>query len=276
MMINYNGKFLNYNSNTIKFNNRGLNYGDGIFETIIYHNESLSLYPLHWQRLKESTAALKMKLPFTRDGLKELLLELIAKNELVKKRARLKVLVYRQEGGLYSPESTQSDFLISAIPQPKHQFKQFNKVYTSKSVQLQSSPLSPLKTISALPYVLAGIEKKEREAEELVLTDTSGNIAEASAANIIIYSAPDNKFSTPSLDCGGINGVSRRFLLQEMEKFNLNCEEVKFNVNKLNKDIALFTTNVAGVNQIMSVNGIELNGGEQAFYLLNNLFPFNH
>lgn len=275
-MINYNGKFLNSNSNVIKFNSRGLNYGDGIFETIIYHNDELALFELHWERLFESAKLLKLDLPFDAESLQQILLDLISNNELSKKRARVKLLVYRQEGGLYTPEKTTADYVISAIAQPKHQFKQFHKVYSSQSVQLQASSFSALKTISALPYVLAGIEKTEREAEDLILTDASGNIAEASAANIIIYSATDNKFSTPSLSCGGINGVSRRFLLQEMEKFSVSCEEVKFKITDLNEDIALFTTNVAGVNQIMSVDGIALNGGEQSFYLLNNLFPFNH
>ncbi|WP_201431791.1 aminotransferase class IV [Marivirga aurantiaca] len=275
-MINYNGKFLNSNSNTVKFNNRALNYGDGIFETIIYHNEDMALLELHWERLLEGAEMLKINLPFDLDHLQKNILELLKTNDLLKKRARIKLIVWRAPGGLYTPESSDSHFLITASTSARKPFKQFKNVLTSQTVFLQASQFSHLKTISALPYVLAGLEKKERGAEELILTDKEGNIAEASASNIFIYSAQKETFYTPPLSCGGINGVSRRFILKEMEQNGIAYQEVKMKVSDLNEQTAVFTTNVSGINQILVLDGVELHMGEKAFYILNNLFPFNH
>ncbi len=275
-MINYNGKFINSNSNIIKFNNRGLNYGDGLFETIIYNNENIPLLSLHWERLSEGVSKLKIDIPFDADQLQNYLIELIEENELQKTRAKIKLLLWRAPGGLYTPESSEGHFQISAIKSGRKPFKQHKNVAIGKTVCLQGTDYSHLKTISALPYVLAGIEKKEREMDELVLTDKAGNIAEASDSNIFFYSVKNDVFFTPSLACGGINGVSRRFIMQEMENAGMQCKEVKMKFKDLTDDIAIFTTNVSGINQILSLDGLELNTGEKAFYILNNLFPFNH
>ncbi len=275
-MINYNGKLKKNNYFNIQYNNRGLSYGDGIFETIIYHNSEIPLFNLHWIRLQEGTETLQLNLPFTESQLQDYILELTAENGLKQKRARIKLMVWRKEGGLYTPENNDSHFLISVQKIDKQPLKKLDKVYSSDTIYLTQTPFSHLKTISALTYIMAGIEKKEREADELILLDQDGNIAEASAANIFFFSEKENTFYTPPLSCGIINGVTRRYLLNEMDEKNIAHEERKFKIKDLTDDISMFTCNVSGIHQITNFGKQLLNNGESAYYILNNLFPFNH
>lgn len=275
-MINYNGKLNKNNYFNIQYNNRGLNYGDGIFETIIYHNSEIPLLDLHWARLYEGAKVLRLELPFDETLLQKLIIELIEENGLKQKRARIKLMVWRKEGGLYTPENNNCHFLINVQATEKHPLKKLEKVYSAKTVHLTQTPFSHIKTISALTYVMAGIEKKEREADELLLLDHEGNIAEASAANIFFFSEKENTFYTPPLSCGIINGVTRRFLLNTMEEKNIAHEERKMKIGDLSDDISIFTCNVSGIHQLVNFEKQPLNNGESAYYILNNLFPFNH
>jgi branched-chain amino acid aminotransferase/4-amino-4-deoxychorismate lyase len=275
-MINYNGKLNKNKYFNIRFNNRGLNYGDGIFETIIYYNAKIPLFHLHWTRLQEGANILQLNLPFNEEQLQEFIFELIAENGLKQKRARIKLMVWRKEGGYYTPEDNDCHYVLSVQEAGKQPLKKLATVYTANTVYLTQTPFSHIKTISALTYVMAGIEKKDRQADELILLDQDGNLAEASAANIFFHSEKENTFYTPPLSCGIINGVTRRYLLTIMEEKNIACEERKIKMNHLSDDLSIFTCNVSGIHQLACLEKQDLNNGESAYYILNNLFPFNH
>ncbi len=233
-MINYNGKLNKDNFFNIQYNNRGLNYGDGLFETIIYYNTEIPLFNLHWDRLQEGAGVLHLHLPFNEEQLKTFIFDLIDENGLKQKRVRIKLMVFRKEGGFYTPDSLDCHFLITVQASDKLPLKRLEKVFSANTTFLTQTQFSHLKTISALNYVMAGIEKKEREADELLLLDNEGNIAEASAANLFFHSEDENTFYTPPLECGIIGGVTRRFLLNEMEEKNIACKERKFKIKGSN------------------------------------------
>jgi branched-chain amino acid aminotransferase/4-amino-4-deoxychorismate lyase len=271
-MINYNGSLMRSESASLEINNRGFSYGDGIFETIIFRKNEIIFQNEHWERITEGIEGLKMSFPFSKTRLLDMLKELLDANKLSDQHARIKLYIWRETGGLYAPSSFKTKFLITADKTEKKQTQSFSKVGIAKTVFLQKTAVSHLKTISALPYVMAGIEKNERELEELILLNNEGNIAEASASNIYIYDAAKRKIYTPSLDTGCINGVSRRYLIDNAKAFDLDVHEVLWKPEDLDSDMSIFTINVAGVNCIQKIEERELGDSAAGLKLLQKIF----
>ena len=71
------------------------------------------------------------------------------------------------------------------------------KISFSDKIKLHFSLFSPYKTLNSLPYVLAGIEKTERNLEDLILLDSQNNISESTSANI--FWIKNDKIFTPNL-----------------------------------------------------------------------------
>lgn len=271
-MINYNGDLMRSESVSLEVDNRGFSYGDGIFETIIFRKNEILFKNEHWERITEGIEGLKMAFPFTKIRFLEMLTELLDANKLFDHDARVKLYIWRETGGLYAPNASKTEFLITAEKTEKKKAQSFSKVGIAKTVFLQKTAFSHLKTISALPYVMAGIEKNERELEELILLNNDGNIAEASASNIYIYDAANRKIYTPSLESGCINGVSRRYLLDNAKIFDLEVQEVLWKPEDLPSDMSVFTINVAGVNCIQKIEERQLGDSEEGLKLLQKIF----
>lgn len=141
------------------------------------------------------------------------------------------------------------------------------------TVFLQKTAFSHLKTISALPYVMAGIEKKEKGLEEIILLDQDGYIAEASSSNLYFLDLSNRSIYTPSLQTGCINGVSRRYLFKNAKKFDLEMKEVLWLPEDLMSDrLSIFTINVAGVNCIQKIYATKMGDCTEGLKLFEEIF----
>jgi branched-chain amino acid aminotransferase/4-amino-4-deoxychorismate lyase len=271
-MINYNGKLIPSKSMTLEISNRGFQYGDGIFETIIYDREKIKFLDQHWERILEGVNGLKMDLPFTKSEFEAVLTDLLGGNNLLSQYARLKLFIWRKSGGLYTPTESETEFLLTADITEKREVQKLKKVGIANSVSLQKTSFSHLKTISALPYVLAGIEKKERELGEIILTNEEGYIAEASSSNIYFLDYENRKIYTPFLNTGCINGVSRRYLFKNAEKFGLKVVETLIRPEELNLSFPIYAINVAGISCIHKIGVIDMGRSKEGLEILQEIF----
>ncbi|WP_296618268.1 aminotransferase class IV [Marivirga sp.] len=273
-MINYNGNLIPSGSASLEVSNRGFQYGDGIFETIIFRKKEIMFLNEHWERILEGVNDLKMKLPFTKEELKIILFDLLEVNGLMGQSARMKLYIWRKTGGLYAPENLETEFLLTSEPSQRKKIQKFEKVGIAHTLYLQKTAFSHLKTISALPYVMAGVEKKERKLEEIILLDQDGFVAEASSSNIYFLDIENRKIYTPSLQCGCINGVSRRYLFKHAKRFDLEVQEVIWRPEELSSNLSIFTINVAGVNCIQKIYEIKMGDGSEGIKLLEEIFKW--
>jgi len=270
-MINYNGILLTNDKSPVNLPNRGLHFGDGIFETIIYKNSEIQFFDLHWNRLNEGLKTLRIELPFEKDALKAHLLQLVKRNTQ-NNAQRIKLTIWRDGKGKYTPIENSASYLIEneLFHPPENQI--INQAFVSEKVRLHHHVYSHLKTISALTYVLAAIEKKERNIEELILLNQKNNIAEASSSNLFFYNVLTRKWTTPPLSSGCISGVSRRHLMSQLEATGEYIEEQHLSLAELDENYALFSSNVTGVKQIYQVNETQLNKDSEALTKLDQLF----
>src|SRR5687767_5112484 len=110
--INLNGELLESNKPVFNFNNRAFRYGDGLFESVRVINHSPMFFNEHFTRLKKGMQLLQMheRLNFNLENLLRLINELLVKNKCP--NARLRLTVFRENGGLYSPINNSTSFLI--------------------------------------------------------------------------------------------------------------------------------------------------------------------
>lgn len=273
-MINYNGKLLT-SENLIHLSiNRGFSFGDGLFETIIASQSIVYHFDYHWLRLSEGANTLGIVLPFTQTRLLKEILNTIGKQQKEDALYRIKLQVWRQGAGKYSPESEESNYMIHCSSFNGAQSLQHQKVGICRSVKLIPSSISRLKTLSALNYVMAAKEKQDRQLEEIMLLNHKDEIVEAGAANLFFYDLKEKKFMTPSLNDGCVNGTIRKSLLNILSEQGYRVEERSLQLDDLHENLCLYTCNVASIGEVLQTEGQTLGRDQEIFQLIREVLPY--
>lgn len=239
---------------------RGFKYGDGLFETMFYRQGSIVYLHEHLTRLKKGMQALHLLIPEALIGQNIL----AAVEQYIKQQNwdddgiyRVKLYAIRKSGGFYTPSSEESTLLLEVLPQNNYPAIHQKKISgLSHNVRLQASLISPYKTISALPYVLAGIEQAMYGWDEIIILSYEGFLAEAGASNIFWWDG--SCLYTPSLASGCIDGIIRGALMDFSKSIRLPVVEGLFLPQVLQKAQMLFTTNSAGIGIIACLQAPDL------------------
>lgn len=275
MFLVYNSDILPESDFRLSVNDRAFSYGDGIFETIRYESNRIWFWSDHFARLSAGMGALHLTTPenFTADGLHQTLLRLLDANGLSNQPARIKIQVWRQAGGLYSPTANGVNVLVSALS--GNPFSMSTKAHTGiyDQFRLAHSPLSAYKTLNALPYVLAGIYKEQHTLDDVVLLDIEDHMAECLASSLFWYTG--KTLYTPSLKTGCIDGIIRRQLLRLAPTLGIPVHEGLYKPDVLQQAEAVFCANVMGIQWLTRVDSYVINTSvttkERLDFLLNQL-----
>ena len=236
--------------------NRGLAFGDGFFETLVFIGGQLRFAEDHFLRMRLAAAALYLALPeplATPEALETTLARLAQANALP--AARLRLQLWRTGGGRYSPTTDTTEWLATAEP-----FSADNSPIEKADFALEThsihSPLSFCKGPQAWLYVRAAHERQQRGLDEIILCDAAGHVAEAGAA--AIFWVKDGVLFTPALATGCVAGVRRAQVLRAARAMGVGCREGLFGREELLAADVAFTANVAAVRFLCSL-------GEQAY-----------
>lgn len=236
----FNSRLVEIDSLTLNPKNRAFCYGDGLFETIVTGPNRINLTGFHFERLTRACKIFDLDpLPFSSQDLKEMISQLTDINKL-NSITRARIQVWREDGGLYSPERSTSSFLLQVAETTKSAFEKRGEIDISVSSKTCYTAISFAKTMSALPYVLAGIEMRQKKIDEIILLDSQGNLAETHSSNL--YWIENGMIFTPSLQTGCIEGVMRRFILEALE-----VKEVMVGPEVLKRAESIFTSNASGI-----------------------------
>lgn len=250
MEVLFNGQLYKEQEFKLRKDNRAFCYGDGLFETMVIHRGSCSLLQDHYERLKRGALLLHLHLPFTLAELESLIWQLATRSSHPLLRVRLQL--WRRSGGLYTPIEEKTDYLLTAAPFHKPE-KRKESAGFARTIHLSCSAYSSLKTMNALHYVIAGIERQQKGWAEIILTNEKGQVAEAGAANL--FWLKDGNWYTPHLQSGCIAGVMRSYLLRQFKNRKQEVKEVLLPKEKLKEADALFGCNVTGVFSIIELEG---------------------
>ncbi|WP_151088511.1 aminotransferase class IV [Hymenobacter baengnokdamensis] len=258
-MMLYNGELVDPLKFRLSLPNRGLAFGDGFFETLVFDG-GLRYATGHLARMQQAAAALYLTLPAalaTPHALETTLAQLLVANLLP--AARLRLQLWRAGGGRYTPPTDSADWLATAEPFVSDN-SPLQRVDFAQQTHAMLSPLSFCKGPQAWLYVRAAHERRQRGLDEIILCHAAGHVAEAGAA--AIFWVRDEVLFTPALASGCVAGVRRAAVLQAALTLGIRCQQGLFGPADLLAADAAFTANVAAVRVIHTIQNKQ--------YLANN------
>ena len=245
LYINYNGKLFVETENIFTVNNRAFKYGDAIFETIRVLDGKLCFLSDHFERLKKGMDFLQFKnCEITFETLITQIEDLVVKNN-IKKGGRVRLTVFREAEGFYTPFNEKCGYVIEAKPieQNHYSLNEDGLVIDIYNLHRRStSKLSNIKTTNDIPQILAGLYALENNLDDCIVLNKHNRIVETTNSNIFLYKK--NNIYTPSLDEGCMDGVMRKQILKIAEKLKINIFEGMLNANVLQQTDEVFLTNV--------------------------------
>ncbi|RDZ27943.1 aminodeoxychorismate lyase [Lysobacter silvisoli] len=190
-------------------NDRGMAYGDGLFETLRAHRGELPWWDAHWARLQRGAARLRLPLPAQAQAHAQ------ARELLAGEDAVLKLLVSRGAGGRgYAPPAQAvPTWQLSVHALPPASAAGLNLRWCQTRLAAPSA-LAGLKHCNRLEQVLARGEWNEAGIDEGLMRDGDGWVVSATAANVFVLR--DDRWLTPDISRCGVAGVCRGWLLQTL------------------------------------------------------------
>jgi 4-amino-4-deoxychorismate lyase len=227
---------------------RGLHYGDGLFETIAVINEQPLCLDKHLQRLLSGCE--RLKLNFDDVAILESEINSICKNI---DRAILKITVTAGVGGRgYNRSSSDlKPTRLLAI----HPWPDYPDNYLSQGIQVHlcsgrlghNPGLAGIKHLNRLEQVLARNEWDDANTMEGLMLDIDDNVIEGTMSNLFII-LPDKKLITPDLSLCGIEGIVRQYILDNCEELAYTCDVKNISMENIYAASEMFFCNsVAGI-----------------------------
>lgn len=229
------------NKATISIFDRGLQYGDGVFETMAACNGKIDLWELHWQRLTQGCKQLSISLP-NKDVIEQEITSLFTDKD----RCVIKLIVTRGEGqrGYRFSSSQQVTRIITRHPWPD-----YPRVYQDEGVVVrycetilsENEKLAGIKHLNRLEQILARNEWDAEEFQEGLMLTTQGHVVDGTMSNI--FAVKDNVLITPDLSLCGVLGVMRKNIIILAKQMGLSIFEKKISKSELEMADELFLTN---------------------------------
>jgi len=245
-MVNFNGTILD-SELQLSVSNRSFLYGDGVFETLKIVNNKILFFEDHYFRLMSSMRIVRMEIPmsFTMEYLEEQILTLVAVTNL-QDSARVRLTVFRNEGGFYMPTANSISFVIVASQLEKKQYQFTNtpfEVDLYKDFSISKQLLSTLKTNNKMIQITASIFAKENQLASCLLINEDKNVIEATNGNLFMLMG--DRLITPPITEGCLNGIMRKQVFAIAKTIdNITVVEEPISPFDLQKADELFITNV--------------------------------
>ncbi len=239
-----NGKSVDIGNAKISVFDRGFLYGDGIFETMRCYGGKVFGLDEHMNRLFRSLDIMRINLPYNKKDLEKAIYKTLRTNKL--KDAYIRLTITRGEGifslshdGRFKPNVF---ILVKDFKgYPNRIYERGISVVIAKTRQNEYSPVSKIKSLNFLNYIIARLEAEESGAREAILMNTRGYIAEASSSNIFLVKR--SRIITPSLDSGILSGITRAFIIKIAMQQKIIVKEKLVKYRELLDTDEIFLTN---------------------------------
>lgn len=249
-MVNFNGVLISSENIKLSLENRAFKYGDAIFETVKVLNKKVVFWEDHYFRLMASMRMLRMKIPieFTLEFLEQEILKTVAAQQEAN-AYRIRLNVFRKDGGLYTPKTNKIDFTIE-VKESNYQIKDFYSLDVYKDFYNYSGLLSTIKTNNRMVNTLASIFADENDLDNCILLNEKKGVVEVTNGNIFVVKGKVVK--TPALTEGCIKGITRLKVLEILFKNKeLTIEETSISPFEIQKADEVFITNaIIGVQPV--------------------------
>jgi len=242
----------------------GLLYGDGVFEGIRAYAGRVFRLDRHIDRLLSSARAIDLKVPWSRDDLSAAVVGALRRNGL--RDGYVRLVLTRGRGSLgIDPRSCTAGPSIIVIAEPfpalfGDKYERGLQVVTSSVRRMPAQSLPPtVKSLNYLNNILARIEANHRGADEALMLDLQGYVAEGSADNVFIVRG--KQLMTPWTSTN-LPGITREAVLELAPGVGLDPHERPFTLHEVwAADEVFLTGTAAEVAPVAAVDGRTIGQG---------------
>ena len=227
LTIYVDGKFVPEGEAKVSVFDHGLLYGDGIFEGIRFYNGRVFRLEEHHDRLWDSARSICLEIPMTRAAMTEALLETIRRNGL--RDGYIRQIVTRGVGnlGLNPALCKRPTVIIIAATialYPEEMYRNGLTIVTVPTRRAGAATLNPaVKSLNYLNNVMARIEANLVGADEALMLNDNGHVAECTADNVFIIKK--GQIFTPPISAGALRGITRAVIFEIADELGIKITE---------------------------------------------------
>lgn len=250
-----NGKLVPDEQAVVSVHDRGLLYGDGLFETLRVCRGQAFQLDLHLDRLSRGAEFLRINIPFSSRQLHEQVSTLIQANRAGE--AVLRITLTRGVGSRgYSPRAAKAPTLVMTL-HPAHALAAEQPVtwrLATASARVSESGMQEAhKTANKLLNILARMDAESKGADEALMLNEKGEVLEAASANV--FWIQRETIFTPPLSFGVLPGITRQTVLELCDELSLQAEISTIKIDDLYSVAAIFLTqSVQGIIEVRALD----------------------
>ncbi len=258
MKVFFNGKVIDEGEALIPAGDRGLLFGDGIFETMRAYGGKPFRMDRHLERLKAGCRELRIARVPSDAELAGAIEELYRLN-VVSGDAYIRITLTGGsfDGNRSLERSGAPNVYIVVKPlegYPQEYYERGMRIIVSAVRSNEGSPLSRIKSTNYLDNLIAKQEARDRGADDALMLNCGGYLAEGASSNLFLVWR--GKLATPGVECGLLPGVTRETVMELCEEYGLICETAFLSLDDLlGADEAFFTVSTGEIVPIAEVEG---------------------
>ncbi len=264
MLIYIDGELRSRETATISVFDHGLLYGDGVFEGIRVYNRRIFRLDAHLDRLYESARAIALGIPLVQAEMAEAVRRTVRENR--KEDGYIRLIVTRGAGDLgLDPRKCERPTVIIIVTDiqvyPAALYAAGIRVVTSATRQVSHEAVDPrVKSLNYLKNVLAKIDAVQAGAEEAIMLNQDGFVAECTADNLFVVRG--GALLTPSPQDGALEGITRGAVLALAAEAGVEAREGRLTRFDLHTASECFLTGTgAEVMPVIEVDGRRIGDG---------------
>lgn len=264
LTIYFNGKLVPFDEAKVSAFDRGILYGYGLFETLRAYGGRVFRLERHLERLRRSARAMGLEQALAPFDLAQGVYQTLEANALSDARIRITVSAGVGERAIALP--TQGDITVTVLSE---KFPQISPSLYRDGASLATVPfrrdsfssLPLIKSTSMLVNMLAYNEARARGADEALLLNARGFVAEGSSSNVFLVK--DGRFLTPSVESGILDGITREAVLELARMLEIPVVEGEIPVQDLMAaEEAFITSSIRDVMPVVRVDGSPIGSGK--------------
>jgi branched-chain amino acid aminotransferase len=259
------GEFLPEGEAKVSVFDHGLLYGDGIFEGIRFYNGRVFRLEEHHDRLWDSARSICLEIPMSREEMTEALLETIRRNGL--RDGYIRQIVTRGVGnlGLNPVQCKRPTVIIIAATialYPEEVYRNGLQIITCATRRAGPAVLNPaVKSLNYLNNVMARIEANLAGADEALMLNDAGNVAECTADNVFVIKK--GQIFTPPISAGALRGITRGVVFEVAAELGIKISEADITRHDVFvADECFLTGTAAEVIPVIKADGRTIGNGK--------------
>ncbi len=255
------GKSVARNRAQISVFDNSLFYADGLFETLLAVDDRPIFVDDHLERLEKGADLIGLKIPFSLRTVKDWIIEAVEANKSHTKKVR--VTVSAGNSAFWAGKETKPRVIIIVT-----EFTPSTQPFRLCVSPYRVDEKSPFRNVKTLSFIIEMTSRRRAYSDgfdDAILLNRSGNVAEATSANI--FWIKNNKLFTPPLSAGCLDGMSRKHILSLARKADIPAFEKDVSLNNFLKADEVFVT--SSLKLILPVTHILV--GELHKYSIGNM-----